>query len=57
MRLQHKNIRTENAYIHWVKRFIFFNQKHHLREMGANEIQNFLAFLAVKKRVSASTQN
>jgi len=57
MRLQHKSIRTEDAYIYWIKRFIYFNKKRHPKDMGAEEIQEYLTFLAVKKRVSASTQN
>ena len=42
IRFKHYSIRTEQAYIHWIKRFIFFHQKRHPREMGAGEIQAFL---------------
>ena len=57
MRVLHYSKRTEEAYIHWIKRFILFNNKRHPAEMGANEIRKFLSFLAVKKNVSSSTQN
>ncbi|MGC8841259.1 MAG: phage integrase N-terminal SAM-like domain-containing protein, partial [Candidatus Sumerlaeaceae bacterium] len=49
--------RTEQAYLRWIQRFILFHNKRHPREMGAPEIQAFLAHLAVEGNVSASTQN
>ena len=57
IRVKHYSIRTEEAYINWIKRFIFFHGKRHPVEMGEPEISQFLTHLAVKKRVSASTQN
>lgn len=57
MRLKHYSIRTEEAYVGWIKRFIFFHNKRHPREMGATEISAFLSDLAVRLNVSASTQN
>ena len=57
IRLKHYSIRTEEAYVHWIKRFIFFNGKRHPREMGAPEIESFLTDLAVRGQVAASTQN
>lgn len=56
-RLHHYSYRTEESYSQWIRRFIFFNGKRHPREMGADEIQNFLSDLATRGRVSASTQN
>jgi integron integrase len=56
-RLKHFSIRTETAYVNWIKRFILFHQKRHPLEMGEVEIREFLAHLAVVKQVSASTQN
>ncbi len=41
----------------WVRRFILFHNKRHPAEMGAPEIQAFLAHLATEGNVSASTQN
>jgi len=57
LRVKHYAIRTEEMYVHWIKRFIFFHQKQHPREMGAVEVQAFLSHLAVTQHVSASTQN
>ena len=57
IRFKHYSLRTEHAYIHWIKRFIFFHQKRHPREMGPAEIQSFLTHLAVHKNVAAATQN
>lgn len=49
--------RTEEAYVAWIKRFIFFSWKRHPAEMGEPENNAFLTHLAVKEHVSASTQN
>jgi len=49
--------RTERAYVYWVRRFIFHNRVRHPAEMGAEEVRGFLTHLAVRERVSASTQN
>ncbi len=57
MRLHHYSIRTEETYIQWIKRFIFFHNKRHPKEMGEKEIRSFLTHLAVDKHVSASIQN
>jgi len=56
-RLHHYSHRTEESYIHWIRRFIVFHGKRHPREMGVEEIQGFLSDLATQGRVSASTQN
>ena len=57
IRVKHYSIRTEDAYVQWIKRFIFFHGKRHPREMGAVQIEAFLTDLAVQKQVAASTQN
>ena len=57
LRLFHYSIRTEEAYIQWIKRFILFHKKRHPKDMGEKEIRIFLTHLAVDKHVSASTQN
>lgn len=57
MRLKHLSLRTEEAYINWIKRFIFFHHKRHPCEMGAAEITAFLSHLAEVERVGALTQN
>lgn len=57
IRLKRYSIRTENAYIHWIRRFILFHGKRHPREMGAPKVEAFLSDLAVQRNVAASTQN
>ncbi len=57
IRTRHYSIKTEEAYVGWIKRFIFFHNKRHLVEMGEQEIARFLSSLASESRVSASTQN
>jgi len=56
-RLRHYSLRTEEAYVAWIKRFILFHHKRHPLDMGAAEINAFLTDLAVAGHVSASTQN
>lgn len=57
LRVHHYSIRTEEAYLDWVKRYIIFHNKRHPSEMGEAEITEFLTWLAVNKHVAASTQN
>jgi integron integrase len=57
LRLRHLSPRTESAYVAWIRRFIFFHAKRHPDEMGAFEVVAFLSDLAIRGRVSASTQN
>ena len=57
IRVKHYSLRTEDAYLHWIRRFIFFHAKRHPREMGGPEVEAFLSDLAVAGRVAASTQN
>jgi hypothetical protein len=57
IRTRHYSRRTEKAYVHWVKRYIFFHGKRHPAEMGAPEVTAFLTSLAVHGKVAASTQN
>jgi len=55
-RVKHYSRKTELAYVNWIRRFIFFHNKRHPREMAENEIRQFLAHLAVDLHVSSSTQ-
>ena len=55
-RLKHFSIRTEDAYVQWIKRFVLYH-KRHPAVMGELEIRNFLLYLVQKKYVSSSTQN
>jgi integron integrase len=57
LRVKHYSIRTEQAYVDWVRRFILFHDTRHPRDLGAAEVETFLTDLAVRKRVSPSTQN
>lgn len=56
LRLKHYSLRTEQAYVHWVKRYIHFHGVRHPSEMGKVEIEAFLTSLAVDRQVSASSQ-
>ena len=56
LRTKHYAYRTEQTYVHWVRRFILFHGKRHPQEMGGPDIEAFLTHLAVDGRVSASTQ-
>ena len=56
IRLRHYSIRTETAYVEWVRRFVLFHAKRHPRDMGADEVAQFLSYLAVERDVSPSTQ-
>lgn len=57
IRLKHYSLRTEQAYLDWIKRFILHHGKRHPGDMGAPEVEAFLTHLAVAGRVAASTQN
>jgi site-specific recombinase XerD len=57
VRLRHYSRRTEEAYVTWIRRFIVFHGKRHPSQMGGDEIGRYLTYLAMDRRVSASTQN
>ena len=57
IRTRHYSIRTEEAYVSWIRGFILFHKKRHPAEMGEAEINQFLTCLAVDDNVAASTQN
>lgn len=57
IRTRHYSLRTEQAYCHWIKRYILFHGKRHPLDMGAPEIEAFLSALATDRGVSTSTQN
>ena len=57
LRVKHYSIRTEQAYVDWIRRYILFHRKRHPNDMSEREITEFLTHLAVEKRVAASTQN
>jgi len=57
LRTLHYSPRTENAYVGWIRRYIWFHDRRHPREMGAPEMEVFLSHLATQRGVSACTQN
>jgi integron integrase len=57
IRRKHYSIRTEQAYVDWIKRFILYHDKRHPTDLGATEVEAFLTYLAVERDVSAATQN
>lgn len=57
LRFRRYSLKTEKAYVHWVKRYIYFHGKRHPREMGADEVTAFLNHLANDRHVAAATQN
>ncbi len=56
-RVRHYSLRTERAYVSWIRRFILANGKRHPCELGAAEVTAFLTHLATHGQVAASTQN
>src|SRR5712691_7377778 len=57
LRVKHYSIRTEQAYVDWIRRFILFHGKRHPDDMAEEQISAFLTYLAVQRHVAASTQN
>ena len=57
LRTRHYSLRTEATYLSWIKRFILFHGKRHPRDMGVQEVHQFLSHLAVEGQVAASTQS
>ena len=57
LRRKHYSLRTEEAYVAWIKRYILFHHKRHPQELGVPEVEAFLTDLAVQQHVAASTQN
>jgi hypothetical protein len=57
IRRKHYSIRTEQAYVDWIKRFIIYHNKRYPAEMAEEEVAQFLTHLARDLNVAASTQN
>ena len=57
IRYKHYSIRTEQAYLDWIRRFIWFHDRRHPNRMGAAEVEAYLTHLATVGRVAAATQN
>jgi integron integrase len=57
MRTRHFSLRTEQAYLRWIRRYVAFHGRRSPRELGAPEVEQFLTHLAVDRKVSAATQD
>lgn len=57
IRARHYSVRTERAYVGWIRRFVMANGRRHPRELQAVHVEAFLTALAVEGHVAASTQN
>lgn len=57
IRVRHYSIRTEEAYVGWIRRFILFHHKRHSDSMGTEQVNAFLTHLATSENVAASTQS
>ena len=57
IRVKHYSLKTEKTYINWIKRYIYFHNKKHPKDLGKADIEAFLTHLAVDKNVSSTTQN
>ena len=57
MRTRHFAYRTEQIYLHWIRRYVNFHDRRHPRGLGHEGVEKFLSHLAVAAKVGASTQN
>jgi Phage integrase, N-terminal SAM-like domain len=57
IRTRHLALRTEQAYLHWMRRYVKFRGRKHPRELGPSDVESFLTHLAVDAKFGASTQN
>jgi len=57
IRLRQYSFATERIYLHWTRRYILCHGKRHPMTMGKEEVEKFLTYLAVQRRVSPSAQN
>lgn len=57
LRTLHYSLRTEEAYTHWTKQFIFWSGMRHPKDMGALEVEAFLTFQATHRNLAAASQN
>jgi Phage integrase, N-terminal SAM-like domain len=55
IRYLHYSLRTEEAYVYWVKKFIYFHHQRHPRDMGQVQVEAFLTHMALERKVSVST--
>ncbi len=56
-RTKHLSLSTEQAYVRWTRRYVRYHGLRHPRQLGEDEVQAFLSYLALERSVAASTQN
>lgn len=57
IRHKHYSIRTEVAYLRWIRQFVHFNETNDLDRLNEKDIHAFLHYLTAERRVTSSTQN
>lgn len=57
IRVRHYSLETEKSYVSWIRRFILFHGRKHPITLGKSEVESFLTYLAVNRRVASATQN
>lgn len=57
IQLRRYSLRTERAYLHWIRRFIYFHDRRHPESLGEQAVVEFLSHLALHDRVAPATQN
>lgn len=57
LRVRQYSRRTEEAYVHWIRRYIEFHEHRHPRQLAEHDVNRFLTHLAVQEHVASSTQN
>ena len=56
MRLRGYALRTQKTYLHWIRRYIYFIDRRHPTDAGADDVRAFLTFLAADRKVAINTQ-
>jgi integron integrase len=57
IRVRHYSLKTEKSYVYYIRAYILFHNKRHPKDMGTDEIRDYLNYLAVNQNVASSTQN
>jgi len=55
IRYLHYSLRTEEAYLHWIKAYVRFHDRRHPRTLGGPDVECFLNALVKERKISAST--
>jgi integron integrase len=57
LRLKHRSMSTEKTYLYWLRLFYKYLQGKSPFELADDDLRNFMSYLAVERKVAASTQN